>query len=57
MYQTGWTPLMFAARLGYTRIAKILIEYGGDVNGPNNMIQGTEIPKFTPDLKICLITY
>ena len=28
MYQTGWTPLMFAARLGYTRIAKILIEYG-----------------------------
>ena len=56
MYQTGWTPLMFAARLGYTRIAKILIEYGGEVNGPNNMIQGTEIPKFTPDLKICLIT-
>ena len=30
MFETGWTPLMFAARLGYTRIAKILIEHGAE---------------------------
>ena len=30
MSETGWTPLMFAARLGYTRIAKILIEHGAE---------------------------
>ena len=30
--ETGWTPLMFAARLGYLRGVKLLLEYFGSQN-------------------------